>query len=273
MSWSFGQHLLDGLLLLVGEVGVLVELGLEPLHFLELLDERGAGVVALEVGHGLGLGFEALRLHEVGQAPDGGLELLDDLRGLVHEPDFAGRVGLGAGEHRDRLIDGGLLVAEVEDVAVGLGGVEHAVGAAERLDQAVVLEVLVDVERVEVLAVKAGQQHVDDDGEVDLLAALLRQVGVGELLVLDALLHVLVVEVELVDRVVGAEALVVVGDDRLEGLLLLLGVVLVVLAFLRQVFLDLAHVGADVARRREDGGDVERDELGIGLLLLVLRGR
>ena len=43
------------LLLLVGEVGVLVELGLEPLHFLEVLDEGGAGVVALEVGHGFGL--------------------------------------------------------------------------------------------------------------------------------------------------------------------------------------------------------------------------
>ena len=147
---------------------------------------------------------------------------------------------------------------------VRLGGVEHAVGAAERLDQAVVLEVLVDVERVEVLAVEAGQEHVDDDGEVDLLAALLRQIGVGELLVLDALLHVLVVEVELVDRVVGAEAVVVVGDDGREGLLLLLGVVLVVLAFLRQVFLNLADVGADVAGRGEDGGDVERDELGIG---------
>ena len=40
--------------------------------------------------------------------------------------------------------------------------------------------------------------------------------AIGELLVLDALLHVLVVEVELVDAVVGAEAGVVVGDDGLE---------------------------------------------------------
>ena len=38
-----------------GEVGVLVELGLEPLHFLEVLDEGGAGVVALEVGDVVGL--------------------------------------------------------------------------------------------------------------------------------------------------------------------------------------------------------------------------
>ena len=153
----------------------------------------------LRLGTCLGLGVEALRLHEVVEVCDGGLELFDDLGGLVDEPDFAGLVGLGAGEERDGGIDGVLLAAEVEDVAVGLGGVEHAVGAGEGLDQAVVLEVLVDVERVEVLGVEAGEQHVDDDGDVDLLAALLRQVGVGELLVLDALLDVLVVEVELVD--------------------------------------------------------------------------
>ena len=42
----------------------------------------------------------------------------------------------------------------------------------EGLDQAVVLEVLIDVERVEVFGVEAGEQHVDDDGDVDLLAAL-----------------------------------------------------------------------------------------------------
>ena len=65
-----------------------------------------------------------------------------------------------------------LLPAEVEDVAVGLGGVQHAVGAAEGLDQPVVLEVLVDVERVEVFGVEAGEEHVDDDGDVDLFAAL-----------------------------------------------------------------------------------------------------
>jgi hypothetical protein len=59
-------------------------------------------------------------------------------------------------------------------VAVGLGGVEHAVGAGEGLDEAVVLEVLVDVEGVEVFGVEAGEQHVHDDGDVDLLRALFR---------------------------------------------------------------------------------------------------
>jgi hypothetical protein len=40
-----GQDGLDRLCLFWGQVGVLVELSLEPLDFLEVLDERSAGVV------------------------------------------------------------------------------------------------------------------------------------------------------------------------------------------------------------------------------------
>ena len=47
------QHLLDGLFVFLGEVGVLIELGLESLDFLEVIDEGGAGGIALEVRHGL----------------------------------------------------------------------------------------------------------------------------------------------------------------------------------------------------------------------------
>ena len=47
------------------------------------------------------------------------------------------------------------MLAEVEDVAVGLGRVEDAVGAGEGLNQAVMPEILVDVERVEELGVKS----------------------------------------------------------------------------------------------------------------------
>ena len=107
------------------------------------------------------------------------LQLLDDDGGLVHQPDFAGLVGLLAGEEGDGGIDGVLLLAEVEDVAVGLGVVEHAVGAGEGLDQPVVLEVLVHVERVEVFGVEAGEQHVHDDGDVDLLAPLCGRSALG----------------------------------------------------------------------------------------------
>jgi hypothetical protein len=93
------------------------------------------------------------------------------------------------------------------------------------------------------------EQHVDYDGDVELLAPLLRQVGIGELLVLDALLHVLVVEVELLDAVVGTEAGVVAIDDGLQRRLLDGRLFLVVFLLLWQVFLDLLHVGAHVAGR------------------------
>ena len=77
--------------------------------------------------------------------------------------------GLFAGEEGDGGIHSVPLLAEVEDVAVGLGAVEHAVGAGEGLDQAVVLEVLVHIERVQVFGIEAGEQHVHDDGNVDLV--------------------------------------------------------------------------------------------------------
>ena len=189
------------------------------------------------------------------------LEVVDDDGSLIDQPDLAGLVSLRTGEETDGGIYAVLLPAEVEDVAVGLGRVENAVGAGEGLDQAVVLEVLVDVERVEVHGVEAGEEHFDDDGDVDLLGALAGQVVVGELLVLDALLDVLVIEVKVVDVVVRAVLLVVVGDDGLERGLLALGVVLVVLLLLGKVLLDLPNVRVALRGRREDGGNLEGDEL------------
>jgi len=90
-------------------------------------------------------------------------------------------------------------------------------------DQAVVLEILVDVERVEELGVEAGEEHVYDDGDVDFFLVLYVSDHGWELLILDALLDVLVIEVEVVDVVVRAVPLVVVGDDDLERRLLALG--------------------------------------------------
>ena len=162
-------------------------------------------------------------------------------------------------------------VVEVEDVAVGLGAVEHAVGAGEGLDQAVVLEVLVHIERVQVFGIEAGEQHVHHDGDVDFLRV--RIVGIGPLLVFDAFLHILVVEVELANGVIGAVAGVVVGKDALEGFLLLFRLNGVVGLFLRQVFLNLLHVLVALGRRREHAGNVERLELEIGRLLFRLQLR
>ena len=99
------------------------------------------------------------------------MELIDDDRRLVDQPNLPRPVGLGAREKSNGGVDAVLLVPEVEDVAVGLGRVENAVGTGEGLDQAMMLEVLVDVECVEELCVKAGEEHIHDDGHVNLFVA------------------------------------------------------------------------------------------------------
>ena len=137
-----GQRLIDILLLLVGEVGVLIELCLKALNFFEALDELGAGIVALEVGDGLWRRFKALRCEEVVEVDLGLFELLDDFRSLIDQPYLAGGACLGTGEQGDSFIDVGLLATEVKDVAVGFGVVEDAIGTAKGLDEAVVLEFL-----------------------------------------------------------------------------------------------------------------------------------
>ena len=159
---------------------------------------------------------------------------------------------------------------------MGLGIVEHAVGAGEGLDQAMVLELLIDVEGVEVFRVEAGQEHIDYDGDVDLVGLGLRiglaQVGGGEALGFDAVLHVLVVGVEIGEAVVGAVAVVVGGEDSFEGLLLFVGLDLVVLQLLREVFLELLDIGVALGGRGEDAGNVERAEVGVDLLIPALHG-
>jgi hypothetical protein len=79
------------------------------------------------------------------------------------------------------------------------------------------------------------------------------------LLVLDALLHILVIpRSNSLDVVVGAVAGVVIGDDGLERGLFLVGLDLVVLLLLRQVFLNLLYVLVAFGRWREYAGDIER---------------
>ena len=91
------------------------------------------------------------------QIADCRLQLVDDDRGFVHQPDFASFVCLGSREQLDGGVDGVLLLTKVEDVAVGLVAVEDSIGSRERLNQPVVLEVLVDVQRVEVFGVESRE--------------------------------------------------------------------------------------------------------------------
>ena len=73
-----------------------------------------------------------MRLHELAEVGDGLLEVVDDDGSLVDQPNLAGPVSLRTGEESDGGVDAVLLLAEVEDVAVGLGRVENTVGAGRR---------------------------------------------------------------------------------------------------------------------------------------------
>ena len=98
-----------------------------------------------------------------------------------------------------------LEVVEAHDVAKGLHAVQDSVGAREGLDEPVVAQVLVHPERVQRGGVKAREEHVDHDEQV-------------ELAVLHPQRDVLVVALELVARgvVARAEHPVVVAYGRVE---------------------------------------------------------
>ena len=74
-----------------------------------------------------------------------------------------------------------------------------------------VLEIFIDIERVQIFAVESSQQHIDDDGDVDFV--FVRIVFVGILVVFDAFLNILIVHVEFTDAVVGTVLAVVVFDN------------------------------------------------------------
>ena len=103
-----------------------------------------------------------------------------------------------------------------------------------------VFEILVYVQRVEILGIETGEKHVNNNRDVDLLCCCI--VCIRPLLVLDTLLHVLIVEIELRDGVVGAVAVIVFNKNCFERCLLLLGLDLIVLPFLLEVLSKLFNV-------------------------------
>ena len=80
-------------------------------------------------------------------------------------------------------------IAEADDIAVGLDGVQNPVRPGKRLNQTVHFKILVHPERVERRRVKACQEHIDHNEQIDLPR-------------LDALGQVFVVILELVRRCV-----------------------------------------------------------------------
>ena len=102
---NFGQllnpHIIKGIfgrlmeqdvgLMFRGTVGVLVELRLETLHFLEQTNESGAGLIALEIRYGFRCAGQVLRFHEIAQTVHGSAEPFDDERNGIHQPHGAGQ--------------------------------------------------------------------------------------------------------------------------------------------------------------------------------------
>ena len=108
-------------------------------------------------------------------------------------------------KERDGVIHPLLQIAEAYDVAKGLDAVQNTVGPAEGLDQTVHLQILVHPQRIERGGVKAGEEHIDHDQEVQFL-------------VLHAEGNVLVIVLELVPvrRIVGMEHPVIIPDAGVQ---------------------------------------------------------
>ena len=70
--------------------------------------------------------------------------------------------------HPIKLIDGRYEPLEFFDIAKGLDRIQYAVGPAECLNQAMRLQVLVYPESVQSSSIKAGQEHVYDQQQVNL---------------------------------------------------------------------------------------------------------
>ena len=124
---------------------------------------------------------------------------------ILEAPEQHHAAGFAVAKERDGVVHTLLQLPEAHDIAKGLDLVQNAVGARKCLDQAVIFEILVHPERVERGRVKACEEHVDDDQQVDLL-------------VLHAQREVFVIALEavVVGAVVGVEQLVVIVDSAFE---------------------------------------------------------
>ena len=85
---SFGHHLVDGHHVPIRKIGVLVELGVQPLNLLEQIDELAARCIVLEIGNLLRRTDQAWLLHEVIKGLYRSFQLVDGYRCGVDQPDF-----------------------------------------------------------------------------------------------------------------------------------------------------------------------------------------
>src|SRR5690554_7611193 len=78
-----------------------------------------------------------------------------------------------------------------------------------------VFQVLIHVQGVQVLAIKTGEQHIHHNGDVNLVFVGI--VFVTVLLIFDAALHILIVQVKIIDIVIGVELGIVIRNDFLQS--------------------------------------------------------
>ena len=72
-------------------------------------------------------------------------------------------------EKGDGVVGALLQIAEANDVAEHLDGIENPVGAGIGLDQAVHFQVFIHPQRIQRCGIEAGQEHIDHDQQVKFL--------------------------------------------------------------------------------------------------------
>ncbi len=153
-------------------------------------------------------------------------------------------------------------IAEADDITVGLDGVQNPVRPGKRLNETVHFKILVHPERVERCRVKACQEHVDHDEQIDLPR-------------LDALGQVFVVVLELVRRRVkiDVERLVIVLNRGVQKIARSLVQRVRLEAFLRQRVLRIVLIRGKAEDRRNGQIAVLLGQLTLELRVVFHRHR
>ena len=250
------NNLFYGFSVFRGEIRILGKLGFQALDLFEQIDELAAGFVTLQIVHVFRGACQTLGVHKGIQLRDCAFQFGNDSRGGIDKPDFSGGVGFFAGKHGYGRINGLFLLAEVQNLAIGLGVVQYAISARKCLNQAMMFEIFVHIQGVEEFGIKTGEQHIHHNGDVDLLRV--RQVLIGILLILDALLYVLIVQIKFIDAVICVVAGIIVGNNSFESSLFFFGSFGIIVLFLWQVFLNLLHILVAFRRWGKHTGDVQR---------------
>ena len=91
----------------------------------------------------------------------------------------------------------------------------------------------------------------------------MRNVFITIFLRLDTSLNVLIISIELRNRMIRPVLLVIIINNHLESRFFLAGLLLVIETLLRQILLNLLHILVALGRRGEDASNIQRFVIGI----------